>query len=138
MAVLVGCGSTKKEGPKPARSTTTAATTATTSSQATTTTAASASGLSGTWSGRYSGAYNGTFTLTWQQSGTSLSGSIKLSSPASTLGITGNVKGSLIRFGAVGGVTYSGTVSGNSMSGRYRTPNQGSRGSGSWSATKAS
>jgi hypothetical protein len=91
-------------------------------------------GLSGTWSGQYSGAYQGTFTLTWQQSGSNLSGSIMLSSPATTLPITGNVQGSAIRFGAVGGVTYSGSVSGNSMSGTYQIV-AGSPG-GSWSATR--
>jgi hypothetical protein len=91
-------------------------------------------GLSGTWSGRYSGAFQGTFILTWQQSGSNLSGTIKLSSPAESLRITGNVNGSSIRFGAVGAVTYSGSVSGNTMSGTYRSR----IGGGSWSATKTS
>ena len=38
--------------------------------------------LSGTWSGQYSGGYNGTFTLNWTQSGSKLTGTIKLSSRA--------------------------------------------------------
>jgi hypothetical protein len=88
--------------------------------------------LSGRWSGHYSGAFNGTFILNWTQSGSLLHGHISLSSPHLTLGIGGAVSGSTIRFGAVGFVTYSGSVHGNSMSGTYTSP----RGGGSWSATK--
>src|SRR5579859_6194082 len=51
------------------------------------------SALSGKWSGQYSGAYQGTFTLSWQQAGSRLSGSIRLSAPAVTLAIHGNVTG---------------------------------------------
>ena len=97
----------------------------------------SASGLSGTWSGKYSGAYHGTLRLQWTQSGSQLSGTIKLStSPNSRPSIKGSVHGSTIRFGTVGSaaITYSGSVSGKSMSGRYRTPGGG----GSWSAHKTS
>ena len=90
--------------------------------------------LSGIWSGQYSGIYQGTFKLTWQQSGSALSGSIQLSSPAQTLAISGNVQGTTIAFGDVGVVTYTGSVSGNSMSGNYQSPN----GTGTWSATKSS
>ena len=83
----------------------------------------------------YSGAYQGTFILNWKQSGSSLSGKIKLSSPGVTLGIRGKVSGdNSIQFGAVGFVTYSGSVSGNSMPGTYQSP----RGGGTWSATKIS
>jgi hypothetical protein len=64
-----------------------------------------------------------------------VTGSIVLSSPAETYHITGNVAGSAISFGAVGSVTYKGTVSGNSMSGTYTV--QGSSTGGSWSATKS-
>ena len=87
--------------------------------------------LAGIWSGTYSGAYSGTFTLRWKQSGSRLTGSIKLSRPSGTYPITGSVQGSAIRFGAVGaGATYTGSVSGRSMSGRYKS---GPRG-GAWSA----
>ena len=97
---------------------------------------ATAGPLSGTWSGRYSGAYHGTFTLHWTQSGSQLSGTIKLSNPSSKPRITGTVHGSTIRFGTVGSaaITYSGSVSGKSMSGSYHTPGGG----GSWSAHKTS
>ncbi len=91
--------------------------------------------LSGRWSGEYGGAFNGTFILTWKQSGSRLSGTIKLSSPRRTLSITGTVTGRSIRFGEVGGVAYSGALSGDSMSGTYRIPRLGG---GSWSATKIS
>ena len=93
--------------------------------------------LSGTWSGKYSGAYHGTFTLQWKQSGSLLSGTIKLSTnPNSKPSIKGTVHGSTIRFGTVGSaaITYSGSVSGKSMSGSYHTPGGG----GSWSAHKTS
>jgi hypothetical protein len=95
-----------------------------------------AGGLSGVWSGKYDGIYTGTFALTWQQSGAGVTGTIVLSSPARTLSITGNEAGTAINFGAVGGVTYTGAVSGNSMSGTYTVPGTGS--GGSWSATKSS
>jgi hypothetical protein len=120
----------------------TSATTSPAPAAAATTTSAPAStaptaggDLSGTWSGQYTGTYQGTFTLSWQQSGSNLSGTIKLSG-AGTESITGSVNGSSIRFGTVGGAatTYSGTVSGDSMSGSYNTP----QGGGSWSASTAS
>jgi hypothetical protein len=102
--------------------------------------AAASSGLSGKWSGQYSGAYQGTFILNWHQSGSNLSGTLSLSAPAITPSIHGKVTGGAIRFGTVGSmaITYSGSVSGNSMSGTYQvhTPN-GSVG-GPWSATKSS
>ena len=90
--------------------------------------------LTGTWSGTYRGAYHGTFTLHWTQSGSRLTGTIKLSSVGRT-NITGSVRGSTIRFGTVGNanaITYSGSVSGKSMSGTYKTGGVG----GSWSAHK--
>ncbi|MGZ4371524.1 MAG: hypothetical protein ACXVRQ_04925 [Gaiellaceae bacterium] len=90
--------------------------------------------LTGTWSGKYGGAYHGTFTLHWTQSKSRLTGTIKLSSVGRT-NITGSVRGSTIRFGTVGNanaITYSGSVSGTSMSGTYKTGGVG----GSWSAHK--
>jgi hypothetical protein len=47
------------------------------------------------------------------------------------------VQGGAIQFGTVGSaaITYSGSVSGNSMSGTYQVANGGS---GSWSASKTS
>ena len=91
--------------------------------------------LSGTWTGSYNGPFNGSFTLTWTQNGANLSGTIQLSSPNDNLRISGNVSGSGISFGAVGVVTYSGTVSGSSMSGSYIDVANGK--SGSWNATKS-
>lgn len=97
---------------------------------------AARSPLSGTWSGTYGGAYRGTFTLRWVQSGSRLSGTIKLSNLNAKLPVNGTVRGGTIRFGTVGSaaITYTGSVSGKSMSGRYQTP----RGGGSWSARKTS
>lgn len=112
-------------------------TTAPAAAAPTTTAPADSSGLSGTWSGQYGGAYSGTFTVTWQQTGTSLSGTIKISAPPQTLPITGSVSGGTIQFGTVGStaISYSGTVSGSSMSGSYTFA--GVQG-GSWSASKSS
>ena len=91
--------------------------------------------LAGTWSGKYSGPVSGTFTLTWTQKGSILTGSITLSSPAGKYGIGGHVDGTSISFGAVGaGATYTGAVSGKSMSGGWKS----SIGTGTWSATKTS
>ncbi len=91
--------------------------------------------LAGTWSGKYSGAYSGTFTLHWTESKSKLSGWISLSNPHGKYGIGGSVDGSAITFGAVGaGATYTGTVSGKSMSGKYKSPGGG----GTWSAHKTS
>lgn len=98
--------------------------------------AATAGGVTGSWTGTYSGAYSGTFSLAWTQTGTNLNGTIKLSSPPSTLSITGTLQGSAITFGAVGGVSYTGSVSGNSMSGTYVVP-PGTSSSGNWSASRS-
>jgi hypothetical protein len=95
----------------------------------------SSTSLAGAWSGKYSGAFSGTFTLHWKQTGSKLTGSIKLSRPHGTYPVTGTVRGSDIKFGAVGaGATYSGAVHGKSMSGHYKT----GQGGGSWSAHKTS
>jgi hypothetical protein len=91
--------------------------------------------LTGTWSGTYRGAYHGTFTLHWTQSKSRLTGTIKLSSNVGRTNITGTVQGRIIRFGTVGhtnAITYSGSVSGTSMSGTYKAGRAG----GSWSAHK--
>ena len=136
------CSSSKKSGapisslpattPATSSSSTSAAPTTSTTSQSSTPAAA---GLSGTWDGHYSGGYVGTFTLIWQQTGSTLTGTIKLSNPPDTLPINGTVSGGAIRVGTVGSaaITYSGSVSGGSMSGSYTVA--GSSG-GSWSATK--
>jgi hypothetical protein len=129
--VAVGCSSKKSTVP----TATTPGVTSTISPPAATPPAA-ASGLSGTWSGEYNGASQGTFTLTWQQSGSDLAGTINISEIGSPVDIKGTVDGNKISFGTVGGagVTYSGTVSGKTMSGTY----QSSTGNGNWTATKTS
>ena len=92
--------------------------------------------LAGTWSGHYSGAYAGTFKLHWRESKSGrLTGSITLSNPGGTYTVSGSVHGRAITFGAVGaGATYTGSFSGKSMSGRYKTPGGG----GAWGARKTS
>lgn len=107
---------------------------------AATATPGSTGGLSGKWSGTYSGTFAGTFTLNWQQSSSTLSGTIDLST-GGTDPISGTVNGSSIQFGTVGGsqaITYSGSVSGNTMSGSYQVKAGSSSGSGNWSATETS
>jgi hypothetical protein len=139
--LITGCSST----PKPATVTDSTAPAVTAPAAAVTTPAAStpasspaaASGLSGSWSGQYGGAYSGTFTLTWTQAGSHLSGKITLSDPAVTTSLHGTVSGAAISFGTVGStaVTYTGTVSGSSMSGNYQVAGQSG---GTWSASKSS
>jgi hypothetical protein len=84
--------------------------------------------------GTYSGTYSGTFVLNWHQSGSKLSGTIDLST-AGRVPVNATVDGSSIKFGTVGGsaVHYTGSVSGDSMSGSYTTAG----GDGSWTAHKA-
>ena len=111
-----------------------------TASAAAATSAPATSGVAGTWSGQYSGAYQGTFTLTWQLTGSSLHGHIKLSNPGGTLPINGSVQGSAITFGTVGStaITYTGSVSGSSMSGNYKVHQANGDVGGPWSASKSS
>ena len=92
--------------------------------------------LGGTWSGKYSGSYSGTFTLKWIEAKSKLAGTIALSKPKGTYGVTGSVSGTSIKFGAVtAGAKYTGAVSksGTTMSGSYTTADGGK---GTWSATK--
>ncbi len=100
------------------------------------------SALSGKWSGTYSGSFSGTFTLKWQQTGSNLSGTIMISAfKDATTNIHGTVQGNSIRFGTVGSesITYSGSVSGKSMSGTWKLQAGGrSMGGGSWKASKSS
>src|SRR5262249_28068443 len=112
-----------------------AANCASATSASSTTAATNAAGLSGTWSGQYTGASSGTFVLTWQQSGSNLTGTIMISGVGGVpLAINGTVSGGSINFGTVGAaaVTYTGSVSGSSMSGTY----QSGSGNGNWTATK--
>jgi hypothetical protein len=98
--------------------------------------------LSGKWSGHYSGSFSGTFKLAWQQSAQNLSGTIIVSGFNNTpTSIHGTVHGVSIRFGTVGSesITYSGSVSGKSMSGTWSIQAGGrSLGQGSWDASRSS
>ena len=139
LAACSGSGSTAAQGP--ASQAAQANSAAAPPASAPAAQAASASGLSGRWRGQYSGAYQGHFLLKWHQSGSKLTGRITLSAPTrGTLGINGTVQGGTIRFGTVGSeaITYSGSVSGSSMSGTWkiRGPN-GTAGGGPWSASRA-
>jgi hypothetical protein len=119
-----------------AAQTTTSAAVTSTSSAAPPSSSAPATTLSGTWHGQYAGSFSGTFVLIWQESGGNLTGTIALSTVGGTVPIHGSVSGSSINFGTVGSsaITYTGSVSGNSMSGNYQVAGGGS---GTWSATKA-
>lgn len=94
------------------------------------------SSLAGKWKGNYSGAVSGHFTLHWKETGSVLTGKIKLSSPAGKYGITGSVHHGKVKFGAVAvGAKYKGSLdSPTSMSGTWTSP----EGGGSWSANKVS
>ena len=131
----IGCSS-NNNSPSPTVATSPEAVSPSTSSEPPSSPSAATGDLSGTWSGKYDGAFNGTFNLTWTQSSSKLTGSIDLSTDG-TLNLNGVVTGNSIQFGTVGStaITYSGTVSGDSMSGTYQVG--GSTG-GNWSATKNS
>ena len=91
--------------------------------------------LSGTWGGLCTGPFsvNGFCSVTWTQTGNALDGTIMWSPSPDNLHISGNVTGSTISFGAVGVVTFTGTLSGSTMSGSYTDIANGH--TGSWSAT---
>ncbi len=142
--LLAGCAASHKNAPPKvnAASVTKPSSSAPASSApATTTTAAGAdtTGLSGSWTGQYGGSFQGTFKLNWQQSSSKLSGTIQLSNPPGSLAIHGSVNGSTISFGTVGStaITYSGSVSGNSMSGTYTVAAPNGSVGGNWSASKS-
>jgi hypothetical protein len=136
VSLVAGCGASSTTTTTPTSSVTIPA--ATSAPVATPTaappTAAPAVDLTGSWSGQYSGTFNGTFTLSWTQSTGKLSGDIAVSTSPNPLHVSGDVVGSAITFGAVDGVAYTGSVSGNSMSGTYTVPGGGG---GNWSATKS-
>jgi hypothetical protein len=89
--------------------------------------------LAGKWEGHYGGAVSGHFTIHWKKTGSRLHGTITLSNPSGTYGISGSVHDGKIKFGAVSvGATYKGKVSGNKMSGTWTSP----QGGGTWSASK--
>jgi hypothetical protein len=136
---LAACSSSGSTGPQvTATQSAKAAAAAATSAPAQ---AAANSGLSEKWRGQYSGAYQGHFVLRWHQSGSRLNGTITLSAPArGTVPIHGTVQGSTIKFGTVGSeaITYSGSVSGSSMSGTWQIKGPGgAAGGGPWSASRS-
>lgn len=144
--LLAGCASSHKDATPPkvnaaAASNSSSSAPATSAPATTTSTAAAASttGLSGSWTGQYGGSFQGTFKLNWQQSSSKLSGTIQLSNPPGSLAIHGSVNGSTISFGTVGStsITYSGSVSGNSMSGTYTVAAPNGSVGGNWSASKS-
>jgi hypothetical protein len=98
--------------------------------------------VSGSWKGSYSGTFSGSFKLTWKQSKENLSGTIKISGFGnSPTPIHGTLAGTSIHFGTVGSeaITYSGSVSGSSMSGTWKLEASGHvGGTGSWNASKSS
>jgi hypothetical protein len=139
VALLLAAGCSSAPTRTPAISAPTAPAASTASSSPASAAPAAPAGLSGKWSGQYGGSYSGTFILRWHQDGSKLSGTIRLSAPATTMPIHGTVNGCVIRFGTVGsvGITYSGSVSGNSMSGSYQVAS-GNGAGGHWSAARVS
>jgi hypothetical protein len=96
-----------------------------------------AGSLTGNWSGNYSGSFHGTFTLHWTQTGSKLDGTINLST-AGTVPLHGTMSNNRINFGTVGStvITYTGSVSGDAMSGTYQIAG-GAGGGGPWSAHRS-
>jgi hypothetical protein len=107
--------------------------------------ATSSGTVSGTWNGVWESTKfppaSGVFQIVWTQSGDQISGTIQVASstcvPNGT--ISGSLSGKTITFGTVQGahtVTYTGAVSGVSMSGTYKAPDCGDD-AGNWHASKA-
>jgi hypothetical protein len=93
----------------------------------------------GTWVNESPQTAVGTFTLSWAQQGTQLFGAIGVVGSTCLSGgnVTGSVNGTSLSFGAVEGsntINYTGTYSGNSMSGTYISACGNSK--GTWSAVK--
>ena len=133
--LLAACSSSGVAGKTPASPAPAHSAAAQPAAAAATSAPAAAGPLTGTWNGQYGGSYQGTFVLHWHQKGSKLGGRIHISNPPSSLAIHGSVAGGSIRFGTVGSyeITYTGTVSGGSMSGTYKV---GSAQGGSWKASK--
>ena len=87
--------------------------------------------LSGTWTGLCTGPFDGFCSLTWTQTANALDGTFML--PRQSVHISGNVTGSTISFRAVGIVTFTGTLSGATISGSYTDIANGK--TGTWSVT---
>ena len=82
----------------------------------------------------------GTFSLTFAQSGSALSGTIRVANSECVADgtISGSVSGTQITFGAVKGahtIAFSGTLKGAEMSGTYTSPCGPDH--GTWGATRA-
>lgn len=92
----------------------------------------------GSWSSTSSPGVSGSFTVTFTESGNQLKGSITATNTPCIQGaaVTGTLDGNRIVFGKANTVDYTGTVSGNSMSGTYAAPACG-QDKGDWRATKA-
>ena len=103
--------------------------------------------LTGTWMGTWQDHTPdnaaGTFTVTWKQTGNSVSGTIQVNGTGCIQGgtVQGTVNGQTITFGAVQGrvtITYTGTIGKgfNDMSGSYQVNESCSNAAGSWSAQR--
>jgi hypothetical protein len=102
------------------------------------------SDLSGNWTGTWTDTSpdhsTGSFQLRWQEQGTALTGTIVVNGTRCLTNgtITGGLNGDTISFGAVAGqvvVTYTGKVSGTTMSGTYGTACGNAV--GTWQASKS-
>lgn len=101
-------------------------------------------GITGTWTGSWQtdadSAVNGTFTIDFVQQGEDISGDITIQGSACVTqgSVIGKVQGDKIEFGAVQAeqtVTYTGAISGDSLSGTYDSPQCGPD-TGTWEATR--
>ncbi len=89
--------------------------------------------LSGTWTGLCTGTFTDGCWITWTRTGADAYDGTFTLSPHDTIHISGNLNGSTIRFGDVGVVTFSGTLSGSTLSGTYTDIADGKR--GTWFVT---
>ena len=146
MVVTAACSSSGKgqTAPTNAPTTTSASSDAGSSSVAGGTTSPSGA-LTGTWSGPWQRTSpppgGGTNALTLQQRGSELTGKLVAVGSAclTTEQITGTVRGTAVDFHVVGGsatAKYTGSVSGNSMSGTATVTCAAGTGTAKWQLTK--
>ena len=101
--------------------------------------------LAGTWTGSWESeapGVSGTFTMKIEQTGSGFTGTIAIAdTPCVSNGsVIGSVDGDTINFGAVEAeneVAFSGSISGDSMSGTYQSPPACGSDSGTWKATRS-
>jgi hypothetical protein len=142
---LVACGGSNTTAPTPTTSATSQSTQTTPSPTAAATSQTTEGQISGTWNGTSASdnhpERNSSFTVVFSQDGNTISGPITISGGCISEGtVNGTLSGQTIEFGVIEstGIDFTGTISGNSMSGTFKTapPCGPDNDTGTWEATR--